>query len=95
MPKPSRQTAESAVRTLIEWAGDDPEREGLIDTPKRVVDAYEEFFAGYEADPDAVLGRTFEEVSGYDDMVLLRDIAVESHCAVSYTHLTLPTSPKV
>ena len=80
MPKPSRQTAEGAVRTLIEWAGDDPKREGLIDTPKRVVDAYEEFFGGYEADPDAVLGRTFEEVSGYDDMVLLRDIAVESHC---------------
>ena len=80
MPIPSRQTAECAVRTLIEWAGDDPEREGLIDTPKRVVDAYEEFFAGYDADPDAVLGRAFEEVSGYDDMVLLRDIAVESHC---------------
>ena len=78
--KPSRDEAEAAVRTLIAWAGDNPEREGLIDTPKRVVNAYTEFFAGYEEDPDQVLGRTFEDVEGYDDMVMLRDISLESHC---------------
>ena len=78
--KPSREEAEAAVRTLIAWAGDNPEREGLIDTPKRVVSAYTEFFAGYEEDPEEVLGRTFEDVEGYDDMVMLRDIALESHC---------------
>ncbi len=78
--RPSRQEAESAVRTLISWAGDDPTREGLIETPDRVVRAYEEFFAGYQEDPDEVLGKTFEEVEGYDDMVMLRDIALESHC---------------
>jgi GTP cyclohydrolase I len=78
--KPTRQTAEDAVRTLITWAGDDPEREGLIDTPKRVVKAYEEFFSGYDEDPDKVLDRTFEEVAGYDDMVMLQDIDIESHC---------------
>ena len=78
--KPSRDEAEAAVRTLIAWAGDNPNREGLLDTPKRVVDAYEEFFAGYNEDPDEVLGRTFDDVGGYDDMVLLRDIALESHC---------------
>ena len=78
--KPSREEAEAAVRTLIAWAGDNPDREGLIDTPKRVVSAYQEFFAGYEEDPEAVLGRTFEDVEGYDDMVMLRDIALESHC---------------
>ena len=80
MRKPTRQTAEDAVRTLITWAGDDPEREGLIDTPKRVVKAYEEFFSGYDEDPDKVLDRTFEEVAGYDDMVMLQDIDIESHC---------------
>ena len=78
--KPSRGEAESAVRTLIRWAGDDPEREGLVDTPDRVVRAYEEFFAGYAADPKAILERTFEEVEGYDEIVLLRDIRLESHC---------------
>ena len=78
--RPSRNEAEAAVRTLISWAGDDPAREGLIETPKRVVKAYEEFFAGYDEDPDLVLGKTFEEVEGYDDMVMLRDIDLESHC---------------
>ncbi|MAN61260.1 MAG: GTP cyclohydrolase I FolE [Parvibaculum sp.] len=78
--RPSRKEAEAAVRTLISWAGDDPAREGLIETPKRVVKAYEEFFAGYDEDPDQVLGKTFEEVEGYDDMVMLRDIDLESHC---------------
>ena len=78
--KPSREEAEAAVRTLISWAGDNPDREGLVDTPKRVVNAYTEFFAGYEEDPEEVLGRTFEDVEGYDDMVMLRDIALESHC---------------
>ena len=69
-----------AVRTLILWAGDDPEREGLIDTPKRVFKAYKEFFAGYEEDPEEILSRTFEEVEGYDDAVIVRNIRVESHC---------------
>ncbi len=78
--RPSRKEAEAAVRTLISWAGDNPAREGLIETPKRVVKAYEEFFAGYDEDPDEVLGKTFEEVEGYDDMVMLRDIDLESHC---------------
>jgi GTP cyclohydrolase I len=78
--KPSREEAEAAVRTLISWAGDNPDREGLVDTPKRVVKAYQEFFAGYDEDPEEVLGRTFEDVEGYDDMVMLRDIALESHC---------------
>lgn len=78
--QPSREEAEAAVRTLIAWAGDNPDREGLIDTPKRVVKAYEEFFAGYHEDPEDVLGRTFEDVEGYDDMVMLRDISLESHC---------------
>lgn len=78
--KPTREEAMDAVRTLLRWAGDDPTREGLVDTPKRVVDAYEEFFAGYNADPIAELSRTFEDVGGYDDIVMLRDIDVESHC---------------
>lgn len=78
--RPTRDEAEDAVRTLIAWAGDDPEREGLLDTPKRVVKAYEEFFAGYRDDPVEVLSRTFDEVHGYDDMVMLRDIRLESHC---------------
>ncbi|WP_417519215.1 GTP cyclohydrolase I FolE [Minwuia sp.] len=78
--RPSREEAEAAVRTLIEWAGDDPNREGLLDTPKRVARAYEEFFAGYDEDPEEVLGRTFEEVEGYDDIVMLRDIRLETHC---------------
>jgi len=78
--RPSRAEAEAAVRTLIKWAGDDPNREGLLDTPKRVTKAYKEFFAGYDEDPVEMLSRTFEEIEGYDDMVVLRDIAVESHC---------------
>lgn len=78
--RPSRTEAEAAVRTLIRWAGDDPTREGLIDTPNRVARAWEDFFAGYEQDPIDVLSRTFEEVDGYDEIVLMRDIRVESHC---------------
>lgn len=80
MEKPSKEEAMGAVRTLIRWAGDNPEREGLLDTPKRVVEAYEEFFEGYTQDPDDVLARTFEEVEGYDEMVLLKNMRVESHC---------------
>ena len=80
MKKPSREEAMKAVTTLIEWAGDDPKREGLVETPKRVVKAYEEFFAGYEQDPEEILQKTFKEVEGYDEMVLVKDIAVESHC---------------
>jgi GTP cyclohydrolase I len=78
--RPSREEAMKAVKTLLAWAGDDPEREGLIDTPQRVVDAYEEWFQGYQADPAKELSRTFEDVQGYDDMVMLREIDVESHC---------------
>ncbi len=77
---PSREQAEEAVRTLLRWAGDDPDREGLLDTPARVVRSYEEFFSGYEADPEELLQRTFEETDGYDEMVLLKDIRFESHC---------------
>ncbi len=80
LPRPSRAEAEAAVRTLLRWAGDDPRREGLGDTPARVVRAYEEFFAGYGQDPVDILQRTFEETDGYDEMVLLRDIRFESHC---------------
>ena len=79
-PRPTREEAEAAVRTLIMWAGDNPEREGLLDTPARVTRAYEEFFAGYREDPVAILKRTFEEVEGYDEIVLLRDIRLESYC---------------
>ena len=78
--KPSRDEALKAVKTLIEWAGDDPSREGLIETPDRVIRAYKEFFAGYEEDPEQVLEKTFEEVEGYDDAVIVRNIRVESHC---------------
>jgi len=78
--KPSREEAEEAVRTLICWTGDNPDREGLIETPKRVVKAYEEFFEGYDIDPEEVLKKTFEEVQGYDDAVIVRNIRVESHC---------------
>jgi GTP cyclohydrolase I len=78
--RPSRAEAEEAVRTLLRWAGDDPAREGLRETPGRVVRAYEEYFRGYDADPVAVLRRTFEETEGYDEIVLLRDIRFESHC---------------
>lgn len=79
-PRPSREKALEAVRTLLSWAGDNPDRPGLIDTPRRVVDAYGEWFDGYDADVEKELSRTFEDVQGYDDMVLLRDIEVESHC---------------
>ncbi len=78
--RPSREQAEEAVRTLIRWAGDDPKREGLHGTPERVVRSYEEFFAGYELDPQEILARTFEEVEGYDEMVVLKDIRFESYC---------------
>lgn len=78
--RPSESDAMDAVRTLIAWAGDDPSREGLIDTPKRVVNAYREWFRGYDMDAGAELERVFEDVSGYDDMVILREIDVESHC---------------
>ena len=78
--KPTRKQAEDAVRVLLAWAGDDPSREGLLDTPKRVVKAYEEWFAGYDEDPVKYLSRTFDDVQGYDDIVMLKNIDVESHC---------------
>jgi len=78
--KPSREEAMDAVRTMIAWAGDDPTREGLLETPKRVIKAYEEFFAGYDMDPDEILNKTFEEVAGYDEMIIIKDIRLESHC---------------
>ena len=80
MKRPTREEAEEAVRVLLRWGGEDPMREGLRDTPARVVRSYEEFFAGYNVDPMALLERTFEETDGYDEIVLLRDIRVESHC---------------
>ena len=87
MPKPpakmlavSQIQAEDAIRTLLRWAGDDPDREGLLDTPRRVAKAYSDWFSGYALDPDAYLARTFEEVAGYDEMIVLRDIEFESHC---------------
>ncbi len=78
--RPSREAALEAVRTLIAWAGDDPDREGLIDTPKRVIEAYREWFSGYDQCPAQELSRTFEDVQGYDDIVMLKKIDVESHC---------------
>jgi GTP cyclohydrolase I len=78
--QPSQAEAEEAVRTLIAWAGDDPKREGLKDTPRRVTEAFLEYFAGYRLDPGEVLSKTFQEAGGYDDLVMLRDIRVESHC---------------
>jgi GTP cyclohydrolase I len=78
--RPSREAAEEAVRTLIRWAGDSPEREGLVGTPERVARAYEEWFSGYDEDPKAILQRTFEETDGYDEMIVLRDIRLESFC---------------
>jgi GTP cyclohydrolase I len=78
--RPSRKQAENAVRTLLQWAGEDPQREGLLDTPRRVVDAYEDWFKGYRQDPVRYLRRTFEEVDGYDEMIVLRNIEFESHC---------------
>ncbi|HJU08895.1 MAG TPA: GTP cyclohydrolase I FolE [Rhodanobacteraceae bacterium] len=79
-PEVTREQAMDAVRTLLRWAGDEPTREGLRDTPKRVVDAYREWFSGYEEDPEDYLRRTFEEVAGYDEMIVLRDIQFESFC---------------
>ena len=78
--RPSRAEAEAAVRTLLAWTGDDPNREGLRDTPQRVADAFEEYFSGYRLDPAEVLSKTFDETGGYDDLVMLRDIRVDSHC---------------
>lgn len=86
--RPTREQAEEAVRVLLRWAGENPEREGLLDTPKRVAAAYRELFNGYDLSPEEVLGRTFEEVSGYDDPVLVRDIPFYSHCE----HHMLPIS---
>lgn len=93
MQRPTRKEAEAAVRTLIQWAGDDPDREGLIDTPKRVVKAWREMFKGYEDDAAEELDTVFEEVGGYDDMVLVRDIPFFSHCEhhivpiIGYAHI--------
>jgi GTP cyclohydrolase IA len=78
--RPTREEAEDAVRVLLRWAGDDPQREGLLDTPARVVRSYEEFFAGYSVDPRELLARTFSEVDGYDEMIVLKDIRFESYC---------------
>jgi len=78
--KPTRKEAEDAVRTLISWAGDDPKREGLLETPKRVVKSYEEFYDGYGQDPAEILSKVFEEIEGYDEIVLVKDILLESHC---------------
>ena len=78
--RPSREETEFAIRTLLRWTGDDPDREGLVDTPARVARAFEEFFAGYAVDPVELLARSFEETDGYDEMVVLRDIRLESHC---------------
>ena len=80
MSKPTRDQAEKAVKTLIEWAGDNPEREGLVETPKRVVKAYEQFFEGYDQDPEEIFTKTFVDVEGYDEMVIVKDIRLESHC---------------
>ncbi|WP_419913694.1 GTP cyclohydrolase I FolE [Hoeflea sp.] len=89
--RPSRADAEAAVRILLEWSGDDPDREGLIDTPARVVRAYEEFFEGYNTDPADLLARTFEETGDYDDLIVLRDMRLESHCE----HHVVPIIGKV
>ncbi len=78
--KPTRKAAEDAVRTLLLWAGEDPDREGLVDTPRRVATAYKDWFSGYQEDPVKYLRRTFEEVEGYDELIVLRDITFESHC---------------
>ncbi|HRO50549.1 MAG TPA: GTP cyclohydrolase I FolE [Hyphomicrobium sp.] len=77
---PTREEAEAAVRTLLRWAGDDPTRDGLIETPKRVAKAFQEYFRGYNDDPEAILQKTFEETEGYDEMIVLRGIRFESHC---------------
>ena len=79
-PKPTREEAEAAVKTLISWAGDNPNRDGLIETPKRVVKSYEEFYSGYDQDPEEILSKVFEEVEGYDEIIIVKDIRLESHC---------------
>ena len=79
-PKPTREEAEAAVKTLISWAGDNPNREGLKETPKRVVKSYEEFYSGYDQDPEEILSKVFEEVEGYDEIIIVKDIRLESHC---------------
>ena len=98
--RPSREAALEAVRTLIRWEGDDPEREGLVGTPDRVVRSYAEFFSGYDEDPVALLQRTFEETDGYDEIVMLKDIRFESHCEhhiapiIGHVHIAyLPSNP--
>ena len=78
--KPTREEAMAAVRTMLSWAGDDPNREGLLDTPKRVVNSYKEFFSGYAMDPYEILNKTFEEIAGYDEMIIIKDIQLESTC---------------
>jgi GTP cyclohydrolase IA len=80
LPRPSREEAEGAIRTLLLWAGDDPDREGLRETPERVARAFEDWYSGYKDDPEEYLRRTFEEVEGYDEMIVLKDIRFESHC---------------
>ncbi len=80
IPTPTRKQAEDAITILLRWAGEDPSREGLVDTPRRVARAYEDWFSGYKSDPVSFLQRTFEEVEGYDEMIVLRDISFESHC---------------
>lgn len=89
--RPTKDEAFEAVRTILRYIGEDPEREGLLDTPKRVVKSYEEFFAGYATDPEEYLGRTFEEIAGYDEMIVLKDIRLESYCE----HHMLPIIGKV
>ena len=79
-PKPTREEAEAAVKILISWAGDNPNREGLLETPKRVVKSYEEFYSGYDQDPEDILSKVFEEVEGYDEIIIVKDIRLESHC---------------
>ncbi|MDC0073032.1 GTP cyclohydrolase I FolE [Gammaproteobacteria bacterium] len=79
-PKPTREEAEAAVKILISWAGDNPNREGLIETPKRVVKSYEEFYSGYDQDPEEILSKVFEEIEGYDEIIIVKDIRLESHC---------------
>lgn len=99
--KPSRKQAEEAISTLLLWAGDDPRREGLVDTPKRVARAYEDWFSGYGDDPVSYLERTFEEVDGYDEMIVLRNISFESHCEhhmapiIGYAHVGYLPNDKV
>ena len=85
--KPTREEAEAAVRIMLAWAGDDPSREGLLETPKRVVNSYKEFFGGYQHNPAEVLTKVFEEIEGYDEMVIVRNIRVESHCEHHMVHI--------